>query len=94
MYYDVRSELILFANALWERVKPDCADIKNGGIVLKLRRLYTNASKHALILQFLKMSFKFGILWETNDMSWATLVLKLDFLLSIVSFDKCQVCVS
>ena len=28
MYYDVQSELILFANALWERVKPDCADIK------------------------------------------------------------------
>ena len=28
MYYDVRSELILFANALWERVKPDRADIR------------------------------------------------------------------
>ena len=28
MYYDVRSELFLFANALWERVKPDSADIK------------------------------------------------------------------
>ena len=50
MYYDVRSELILFANALWERVKPDCADIKKGETVLKLRRSYTNASKSALIL--------------------------------------------
>ena len=28
MYYDVRSELILFVNAMWERVKPDSADIK------------------------------------------------------------------
>ena len=28
MYYDVRFELILFANALSERVKPDRADIK------------------------------------------------------------------
>ena len=28
MSYDVQSQLILFANALWERVKPDRADIK------------------------------------------------------------------
>ena len=28
MYYDVGSELFLFNNALWERVKPDCADKK------------------------------------------------------------------
>ena len=28
MYYDVWSELISFANALCERVKLDCADIK------------------------------------------------------------------
>ena len=28
MYYDVRSKLILFANALWESIKLDCADIK------------------------------------------------------------------
>ena len=28
MSYDVQPQLILFANALWERVKPDRADIK------------------------------------------------------------------
>ena len=28
MSYDVQSQLILFANALWERVQPDHADIK------------------------------------------------------------------
>ena len=60
----VQPDLILFANALWERVKPDCADIKNGEIVLKVRRSYINASKHALILQFLKMCLEFGNLWD------------------------------
>ena len=28
MYYDMQSELILFNNALWWRVKPDRADNK------------------------------------------------------------------
>ena len=28
MYSDMQSELILLADALWERVKPDRADIK------------------------------------------------------------------
>ena len=28
LYYDLRSELILFANSLLERVKADSADIK------------------------------------------------------------------
>ena len=77
MYYDVQSKLILFANALWERVKPACAGIKNGEIVLKLRTSYINASKHALILQFVKMSLGFGNLWDhlwyvlsRTHMSW------------------------
>ena len=70
MYYDVRSELILFADALWERIEPDCADIKNGEIVLKLRMSYINASKHALLLQFVKMSLGFGNL---RDQVWYVL---------------------
>ena len=40
-------------NALWQCVKPDRADIKNGEIALKLRKSYTYASKYALILQIM-----------------------------------------
>ena len=38
--------------------------LKNGEIALKLRRSYINASKYALVQQFLKMSLEFGIIWD------------------------------
>ena len=64
MSYDVQSQLILFANALWERVKPDGADIKKRWNGLEAEKVVTNASKYALFLQFLKVSLGFRNLWD------------------------------
>ena len=66
--------------------------LKNGAVDLKLRRLSTYASKYALIPQYSKMSSGFGNLWDTQGTFWATHVLKLNFRLIIVSFDKRQGC--
>ena len=63
--------------------------LKNGQIALKLKRLYTYASKYALVRQWLKMSSGFGKLGDTQRMLWATQILKINFLLSIVSFREC-----
>ena len=79
MIYYVQSELILFANALWERVKPDRADIKNGEKALKLRRSYKKASKYALILQLMKMSLGFGNIWGHLSYVLSHSCLKFDF---------------
>ena len=62
--YVVQSELILFGNALWQSVDPDCADPKYCELALKLRKSYTYASKYALIRQILKISIGFGDLWD------------------------------
>ena len=39
VYYDVQSELIQFTNALWERVKPDRADIRKRWISLEVEKV-------------------------------------------------------
>ena len=39
MYYDVQSELILFTNALWERVKPDREDLKKRWNCLEVEKV-------------------------------------------------------
>ena len=64
MCYDVRSALIVFDDVLWYRMDPDPADIEKLWNRLEAERSYTCASKHALILQFSKMSLRVGTLWE------------------------------
>ena len=92
MYYDVRTELVLSDNALWQPVEPDRAENKNGEIALKLRRLYTYASKYALTLQFLKMSLRFGNSWDHLSYVLRRTSLEFRFSVKFVSFDKCQKC--
>ena len=39
MFYDVRSELILFRNALWYRVEPDRADTNKRWIIVEAEKV-------------------------------------------------------
>ena len=66
--------------------------IYNCEFVLKMRKVYTYASKYVVFPQYLNMGLGFGNLWDNQCMFWATRVLKLNFWLNIVSFDKYQDC--
>ena len=82
MYYDVRSELVFCSPMHCKSVESQTVQtLKNGKIALKPINSYTNASKCALILQFLKISLGFGNLWDHLGYVLSHICLEIRFLI-------------